>query len=372
MPSYDSTLILQTGSRIILVTDGLDGQAGGVQRVTRSVLDAVKNDGIRSLIWSSNDTGSEELFDKKDDVHIRCFRRRYFQMGLAALAAKLPASCQKVLCWHLRLSPIAALLAWRLDCPFEVFLHGVEAWGSFSPWVRKSLQRAQAFGVNSQYTLNRFREAHPELAHKPGQVIALGLNREFVSSAPSERNMEMDSTPFFLTVTRFAESYKGEEMLLQAFQIIRKIHPKLRLVCVGEGPRQNHWRGYADSLGLGEAVRFTGHIPDDELTTLYQRSRAFILLSEGEGFGIAFLEAMYYGKPCVATRVDASPEIVRDGVTGLLVTPRAPAAAAAAMQQLLENPDLHKRLGEEGRKTVLSNYMPEHFQQRLGDWMRIS
>ena len=357
-------------SRLILLTDGLDGQDGGIQRVSRSVVATVQGDEIATLIWSSNDQDSSARRKEGAPVEIRCFGDRHKAMALAAVTTRaIPRDCRKIICWHLHLAPVAAILAWRSRCPFVVYLHGVEAWTILPFYLRHALRKTESFGANSRYTLERFRSTHPGLAHKPGMVVPLGLNREFVEASGGRADIR--SSPYFLTVTRLDEEYKGVGTVLEAFKRFESVHPGHSLVCVGEGPARGQLQDRAASLGLGRTVQFLGRVSDAELAARYAESLGFILLSEGEGFGIAFLEAMYHGKPCVAANADASREIVEDGVTGLLVPPRDPAGAAAAMGRLAEEPELCRRLGEEGRCHVLARFMPEHFRDRLRSFMAV-
>jgi phosphatidylinositol alpha-1,6-mannosyltransferase len=358
-------------SRLVLVTEGLDGQDGGIQRVTRSVREALRNESILSEIWSAND--SHGLTSKKNDsLSIRYFERNYLKMGLSSLFSSLKLTREgKIVCWHLGLSPIAAVLSFRTGAPYHIFLHGIEAWRDFSPRLQFALKRASLFCANSHYTLERFRREHPEFSKVPGKILPLGLNSELLEGFQRPVIDIGLEHPFFLTVTRFVESYKGEETLFRAFAEFSKDHPEYRLICVGEGPTRKGWEDKANSFGLAQKIQFLGHVPDSILAGLYQKCFAFTLLSEGEGFGIVYLEAMYCGKPCIATNADAAKEIVRDGVTGLVVEPQNIPATVDALKNLAENRPLTQKLGEEARKMVLANYMPQHFLGRLKEFMAV-
>ncbi|MDD2707659.1 MAG: glycosyltransferase family 4 protein [Verrucomicrobiae bacterium] len=351
-------------SILLLVTDGLDGQAGGVQRVTRSVVRAAMGLGDEVRVWSANDRDGGFCSREAGGVRTLCFNRRYFDMGLAALLGRdLPFDCRRVDCWHLALSPIARVLSARLRCPYRVFFHGVEAWGGFS-WIQNwGMRGAAGFAANSRYTWERFRSVHPDLAGIPADVIPLGLNEEFERTVAPFAGRE--GRPYLLTVTRLAETYKGMETLLRAFLTVSREWPEIELVCVGEGPRRAEWEEMAASLGLAERVWFAGRVPDAELAAFYAGCRAFALLSEEEGFGIVYLEAMFHGKPCLASGAGAAREIVRDGETGLVVPPRDAGAAAAALRRLLDGSGERERLGEAARRMVLADYTATEFEGRL-------
>ena len=271
---------------------------------------------------------------------------------------------------HLRLAPVAALMAWRFGCPLDVFLHGVEAWGGLNLLQRQSLQWATSFSANSRYTLQRFQLAHPEFANRESMVISLGLNEEFVVAPLVKHPVLSKVRRYFLSVTRYAETYKGEGTLLEAFQSVHATHPDVHLICAGDGPTRCSLEEKARSMGIGDFVHFVGRVSDGELAGLYAHTLGFVLLSEGEGFGIVFLEAMYHGKPCIASNVDAAQEIVLEGQTGLLVPPGDVSGTARAMMRLLQESSFVEKLGNAGRQLVVASHMPVHFQERLREHFR--
>lgn len=356
---------MKEAARIVLVTDGLDGQHGGVQRVTRAVMEAVVADPRPTLVWSLNDAAARAGAELPVHVGAVCFGGGKLGMVWGATLGPLPTGCRRVFCLHLALAPVGAWIARRLRCSLDVFLHGVEAWRPLPFPQRWALKRASLISANSRHTLERFGDANPEFRGHPSCVVSLGLNREHTLATPT-RHPVMDQAPrFFLCVTRFAETYKGERTLLEAFRRIRQHHPGTHLVLVGEGPTRSRLREEARAAGLAETAHFVGAVSDSQLAALYDACEGFVLLSEGEGFGIVFVEAMYHGKPCLATNADAAREIVRDGETGLLVMPGDVAGTSAAMRRLLEDRALASRLGVAGRSLVRERFMPEQFIERL-------
>jgi glycosyltransferase involved in cell wall biosynthesis len=99
-------------------------------------------------------------------------------------------------------------------------------------------------------------------------------------------------------------------------------------------------------------VRFLGDVSARELAGEYASADVFCLPSVQEAFGIVFAEAMAAGLPVVACRAAAVPEVVDDGRTGLLVTPRRPDEIAAAIERLVRDAGLRKELGEAGMARV--------------------
>ena len=110
----------------------------------------------------------------------------------------------------------------------------------------------------------------------------------------------------------------------------------LPLVVAGDGPLRTLVPG---ALGF---------VPRAELERLYERAAVVVFPSRQEGLPVALLEAMAHGCPVVATRVGGIPQLVEHGGSGLLVPPRDPAALRAAIEALLADPDLGRRLGRRG------------------------
>jgi glycosyltransferase involved in cell wall biosynthesis len=154
-----------------------------------------------------------------------------------------------------------------------------------------------------------------------------------------------------MTVLCVAHLYPRKDVstLLAAMSRLPK---ETGLRVVGTGPELERLRRQADDLRLGGRVEFLGHVPFDRLAAEYRRAAVFCLPSRQEGFGIVFLEAMAASLPIVAVRAAAVPEVVLDGVCGLLVPPGSPEALAGALNHLLSSAEERSRLGEAGRQRV--------------------
>ena len=163
------------------------------------------------------------------------------------------------------------------------------------------------------------------------------------------------------TVGRFVQP-KGHAHLLEAMTKVRRHHPDARALLVGDGPLRPEMEAKARELDLSETVIFTGIRRDvPEILALLD---IFILPSLWEGLPVALLEAMAAGLPVVATRVGGVPEVVIDGVTGLLVPPRDPEALSAAILTLLQDPDLRHRMGEAGQRRVRNHFSVDQMIQK--------
>lgn len=145
------------------------------------------------------------------------------------------------------------------------------------------------------------------------------------------------------------EPMKGIDTLIEAFKKVRSTHGGATLRIVGNGSE----RARLEKLAAGiEGVTFVGGVKHDEVAREYAAAEVFCGLSRSEAFGNVFIEAQAGGCAVVGTNIQGIPDIVKDGVTGLLVPPNDPTAAADAIGRLFHDGALRGRLTEEGRKNA--------------------
>ena len=145
----------------------------------------------------------------------------------------------------------------------------------------------------------------------------------------------------------------------------------MRLRLVGDGPDRASLEGHVSALGLAGRVVFEGWRSQDELRQLYFESDACALASFLEGIPLALMEPMAMEIPCVATRITGIPELIRDGVDGLLVTPSDERELADALALLIDDPALRRRLGQSARRRILHDYdLPANITQLAGIFAR--
>lgn len=164
------------------------------------------------------------------------------------------------------------------------------------------------------------------------------------------------SVPLILQVGRLT-SQKGYDLLIQAMPSVRRRHPDVRLLCVGEGPDRAQLEALAAAHGVSDCVHFAGHREDvpDWLAAV----DLVALASRSEGMPYTLLEAMGIGKAVVATRIGGIVDVVKDKTTGVLVPPEDIPALADAISDLLAEPRNRERLGQAARSQVLRSYTAE-------------
>jgi phosphatidylinositol alpha-mannosyltransferase len=176
----------------------------------------------------------------------------------------------------------------------------------------------------------------------------------------------LDERPVVLFVGRI-EARKGIPYLLQAFQIVKSHLPSVRLVLVGEGGLRTEYMKMTQEMGLQD-VTWEGYVSPDYLPAYYQRADVFAMPSTvNESFGITLLEAMAARAPAVATSVNGTTTLGEDGVTGLIVPPKDPAAMAAAIEHMLDDRVMARRLAEAAQERA-REFDWENVSRRLLDY----
>ena len=216
--------------------------------------------------------------------------------------------------------------------PFVVQLWGTDVdLARRAPWLaRRILRRARLAVCASQ----ELAVAARELGARAVRVIPSGVD-------VPETVGEPDEPPHVLYAGRLSEE-KGVLELVEAAQ-------GLPLVVVGDGPLREQVPG---------ALGFVAH---DELLRLYERAAVVVCPSRREGFGVVCAEAMAHGRPVVACAVGGLLDLVVDGETGLLVPALDPAALREALERLLGDAELRRRLGEAGRVRARAAFSWERF-----------
>jgi glycosyltransferase involved in cell wall biosynthesis len=155
-----------------------------------------------------------------------------------------------------------------------------------------------------------------------------------------------------LTISTVARLYvtKGLTYLLDTAAIVKKTHPNIAFNVYGEGELRDELMSKAEMLGLNGDEIFKGAFTNrEELTRIMAGTDIFLLSSILEGQPLVIVEAMAYGCPIVSTNVGGIPELITDGVNGLLCLPENPHCLAEKIVMLIDNPELRQRLSKAAR-----------------------
>jgi len=160
---------------------------------------------------------------------------------------------------------------------------------------------------------------------------------------------------------------KGFDMLIRALaEPILRERP-LVAVMVGEGDDKAQWQQLAATLGVAARIRWVGSIPKTAIGDYYNFCDFLAMPSvslPADGLNVCVLDAMSCGKPVIGTGVAGNPLAIDDGVTGLLVPERQPAALATAIAHLVDDPALRRRLGAAARRRIETELGWPHLAQR--------
>ncbi|MDP2898509.1 MAG: glycosyltransferase [bacterium] len=157
---------------------------------------------------------------------------------------------------------------------------------------------------------------------------------------------------------------KGYDVLVAAIPRILRKHPRAKFVFVGRGLLRGRIEKQARALGVEQRSRFAGIRPD--ISVVLNCFDVFVLPSLWEGFGTAIIEAMACGVPVVASRVGGIPEIVEDGMNGLLVPPGRPGPLAEAVILMLDQPSMRREIARVGRTSVTERFSVRKMAQTVG------
>jgi glycosyltransferase involved in cell wall biosynthesis len=220
--------------------------------------------------------------------------------------------------FHLILARLARLARPRLK--YYLVAHGIDVWRNYSLPERIALLGAERIFCVSEFTRRQMLRYEPRL--DPARLIVVPNSFDPVVGEKSAVEADAPRTvhPRILIVSRLlsTDPYKGVDLMIEAMPQIRAEFPTVQLRIVGSGDDAPRLRGLAEQHGVANTVHFAGRVDDATLEREYAACDLFALPSRKEGFGVAYLEAMAHGKPCLAARAGGAPEVVGDrGAAGL-------------------------------------------------------
>ncbi len=292
-------------------------------------------------------------------------KRKAFVRNVMALA--LTRRIDLLLIGHVNYAPLGlALKLVQQNMRYGVVVHGTDVWSRLSLLKRRALLQADFITAVSEYTKKQVVSVNGARAER---IYLLPNTVEGDSSSAETQNLFLPSGFKLLSVCRFekSEQYKGVDTVIEALPSTLSIIPDLNYYIVGEGNDLARHRALATELGVSNRVHFLGFVDPATLRAYYQACDLFVMPSAGEGFGIVFLEAMHFGKPVIAANSCAAPEVVIDGVTGLLVEYGNSQHISQSIVRVCHDREFRERLGRAGYERLQQNFTFEHFKKKLTD-----
>ncbi|MEN8164620.1 MAG: glycosyltransferase [Acidobacteriota bacterium] len=261
--------------------------------------------------------------------------------------------------WLITSGLMGALAAGPARLPLVVTAHGSDVFTEnpvFKALDRWVLGRSCVCTVNSRRSGQLVSRLNPEARIEP---VPMGVDPERYGkklASASVRETLGNGRPQILFVGRFSEN-KGISDLVRAMVIIGAEMPEARLALVGFGPDEDRIRSTIAAVGLGDRVTILGRVSRDDIPAHMASADLLVLPSiKVEGLGVVLLEALASGTPVVGTDVGGIPDIIEDGVTGLLCRSQDPPDIAAKCLRMLQDEDLKRRTTENGLKLVEARF----------------
>jgi glycosyltransferase involved in cell wall biosynthesis len=261
---------------------------------------------------------------------------------------------------HFAHSPtsVAMFASLLTGMPFSFFAHAKDIYTSDTRQLREKIDMARFVVTCTRYN-QRYLSTVSATSTTPLFCVYHGINLDYFSSDGRNRS----SVPPYkiITVARITEK-KGLETVYRALAILRDRGIDFRHTLIGEGDDREKILGLIQELDLGDKTRLCGTLTHEEVISHYAESDLFVLgcqiAENGDRDGIpnVMAESMAMNLPVVATDVSGLPEFLEDGVTGRMVPPKNPVKLANAMEALLMDEALRKRVTREARKRVEQNF----------------
>jgi glycosyltransferase involved in cell wall biosynthesis len=348
---------------------------------------------------ASDGWGGQEMRIAKE---MRYFASRGYRVALAAPAHSLiykNMSAEGFECWDIKFSKAGRfgdfLRLWRLfqkERPLMVGTHSsADSWAGLPAAKLAGIPAVLRYRHISvpvkNNPFNRFIYGLPDAIVTTGDCISGGLAALRVPASrlhtistgitsPSDlpekpeaqallrRELGLPPEAHFIGITAVLRSWKGQDYLMSGFDIIAERWPQLHLILVGAGPAEEFLRKHAATLPSGKRIHFLGYRKD-----FYPYVRAFdcdlLTSTQHEGIPQSLLDAMFMKTPVVGTNVGGIPEIVKDGVTGLLIPPKDPASIAEAVEKVLNDPAAAAARAQTAYETVMKKNTMEVMGQKI-------
>ena len=258
---------------------------------------------------------------------------------------------------HWTISGLVGLLAtriWRRPVALSVRGSDAKLGGRLSRWVSGKVWRAVGANLTVSDDIGQLLlgEGVPD---ERVRVIPNGISGRFRPASRDEARVQLGLPPtgYIVLYVGLLVPVKGVDVLLQSFTDARR--PEWMCVVVGDGPLRADLETVAAEAGVGDSFRFVGRQPSGEMPTWLNAADVLVLPSHSEGRPNVVMEAQACGLPVIATRVGGTPELITDGVTGILIEPGDVDGLAGALRRMALDPELRVQIGARARGFIESS-----------------
>ena len=347
------------------------GWYGGIPSYNRLVC-RVLNDfdcGARSrVLIAMDDPEAVELQGSSHpNLQISAFGGQRLAFVKTALSIVVRERVELILAGHINYVPLCVLLRHlQPQMRFGVFVYGREVWDRIPLLRRWALQQADFVISISSYTKEqavRINGLRSERVFLLPNALEWTTNR----TSSSAHTYSLLQGTKLLSVGRLdsTEQQKGFDTVIESLSYVAAKIPSVQYIIIGTGTDLERHKQLAATAGVSDRVQFLGSVDEELLRHYYSSCDVFVMPSAQEGFRFVYIEAMEYGKPIVAAKSGGAPEVVQDGVTGILVEYGDKEQLAQALIDLCLDSDKCQRLGQAGYQRLQENFTFPHFKQKL-------
>jgi len=308
-------------SVLALVTDAFGGY-GGIAQYNRDFLNALTENRAASSITVLPRHAPERIAPPAAINQARARPRRLAYSAIALMIA-FRHRVDIVFCGHLYMVPLAWLIARLKGARLVVQMHGIEAWPPPPHLQRIATEAADLVLCVSRYT-RACVVGWAAIAPERVVVVPNTVTDIFIPGDGQELRAAwgIQGKRVLLTVGRMAscERYKGHDQVIAGIpDLVRRGHDVVYVI-IGEGDDRARLEEIAREIGVAERVRFLGAVDQQCLVAAYRMADLFVMPSAGEGFGIAYLEAMACGTPALGLDAGGARDALADGELGAVVS----------------------------------------------------
>ncbi len=334
---------------ILFLTLKTFSAAGGVQKVGRVAGKAVyecagnKKEAWFYSMYDGQSVKTEPYLPRK---FFKGFNGNKILFTLESIRRGL--CCNTIVLTHVKLL-LPAYIVKKIFKKTRLILiaHGIEVWEPLPSFATKMVKACDVILPVSRFTKEKMKTIFG-IPESKFTVLNNGLD-PYLQQPVDESNRHTWREKYgiekedvvLMTLTRLTinEKNKGYDKILVAMQTLRPAVPNLKYLFVGKYDiaEKERLEKLIAELGLNGKVIFTGFVPDEELADHYNICDVYVMPSEKEGFGISFIEALYYGKPVIAGNRDGTVDALLDGRLGLLVDPRSQEEITSAIEKVIHN-----------------------------------
>jgi glycosyltransferase involved in cell wall biosynthesis len=250
---------------------------------------------------------------------------------------------------------------------FTVHAHDIQINRALLRWKLRETKFVRSI---SDFNKRFLEKLYPKETAGKIEVIHVGIETDqYANARAATQNGEAGNRKLLCVAAH--RPYKGLPYLIEACALLRDEGVAVDCDVVGHGPMYEELAALIRARGVGDVLRLAGPKPQEEVTRMMSEAALFVLPSiiaadgQMEGIPVALMEAMASGRAVISTSIAGIPELVENGVSGVLVPPANARALADAIRDLLADPERARRMGERGREKVRAEFTLSECVRRL-------